>query len=202
MKPIPIQSHRLSHLPELRLDPALFEPTYDDGCSMEQCNAHCCRDGVFLDPAEKQKILDHAEIIVKQMDPHQVKDPERWFDGEIVEDADFPSGTCTGTTAVEYGCVFLNSRGWCVLQKAAVEAGMHKFDLKPYFCVAFPLTISSGVVTVDDGSFTNRSQCCSPGRNPQLAPADVCREELTFMLGSDGLDECDAVRAGIARNDP
>ena len=194
MSTITLKKHNQSHIPNLQLDPAIFKPTYDGACSMGHCNAYCCRDGVFLDPADKQKILDHADLVISHMDPHQITDTSEWFDEELTEDPDFPSGVCSGTAAPEYGCVFLNAKGHCVLQVAASAAGMEKFALKPYFCVAFPLTISEGVLTVEDGSFTNRSQCCAPGGNPQLTPADVCREELEFMLGKAGLEECDEAR--------
>ncbi len=199
MRTITLTRHKLSHIPELTLDSSIFEPTYDGACSMGHCNAHCCRDGVLLDPADKQKILDHADLVIRHMDPHQIADPEEWFDDDEIEDPDFPSGVCTGTSAPEYGCVFLNSRGHCVLQVAAMASGMEKFTLKPYYCVAYPLTISDGVLTVEDGSFTNRSQCCAPGGSPQLAPVDVCREELEFMLGPDGLSECDEIRQSYAK---
>jgi len=197
MRTITLRKHNLPHLPDLQLDPAVFEPTYDGACSMGHCNAHCCRDGVFLDPADKQKILDHADLVIRHMDPHQVKNPDEWFEEEEVHDPDFPSGVCAGTKALDYGCVFLNTRGHCVLQAAAMAAGMPKFELKPFYCVAFPLTISEGVLTVEDGSFTNRPQCCAPGGNPTLAPMDVCREELEFMIGPAGLDECDDIRKSI-----
>ncbi len=161
---------------------------------MTNCNAHCCRDGVWADPTEKARILDHAEMIIRHMDPDQPKDPARWFSGEVEEDADYPSGHCVGTATADRGCVFLDGRGWCVLQKAAAAEGMNKFALKPYYCVAFPLTVSDGVLTVDDPDFTNRTTCCSVVENGHHAPADVCREELEFMLGPEGMSELDELR--------
>ena len=192
---IPIQAHRLNHLPTLSVDPALFEPKFAGECSMNNCNAHCCREGVWVDPLEQQKILEHAHTIIRHMDPGQETDPARWFDGEVEEDPDYPSGRCEGTRTTERGCVFLDDRGWCVLQKAAAAEGMDKFALKPYYCVAFPLTIAEGVLTVDDPDFTNRTACCSTIDGGAHAPADVCREELEFMLGTDGLRELDSIRS-------
>jgi len=199
MSTITLTKHNLRHLPDLQVDPVIFQPMYDGACSMGHCNAHCCRDGVFLDPADRQKILDHADLVIQHMEVHQEKDPEEWFDDELTDDLDFPSGLCAGTAAMDYGCVFLNSQGHCILQVAATAAGMQKFELKPFYCVAYPLTISEGVLTVEDGSFTNRSQCCSPGGNPELAPADVCREEIEFMIGRNGLEECDVIRGSMLK---
>jgi Fe-S-cluster containining protein len=195
-----LTSHRLSHLPTLAVDPVLFEPKFASHCSMGNCNAHCCRDGVWADPTEKARILQHADMIIRHMDPDQEHDPAQWFSGEIEEDPDYPSGHCEGTATRERGCVFLDQRGWCVLQKAAVAEGLNKYALKPYYCVAFPLTISDGVLTVDDPDFTNRTVCCSVVDEGHFAPADVCREELEFMLGDAGMKELDGWRERAQKN--
>ena len=147
----------------------------------------------MVDRAEKENILAHAELIQRCMDPHQEKDARKWFDGEVEEDPDFPSGRCEGTMVTERGCNFLDSRGLCVLQKAALSVGMDKWELKPYFCVSFPLTIETGVLTVSDAEFTNRPVCCSTISKGDLVPIEVCREELEFMLGKDGLTEIDNI---------
>lgn len=197
MRAIDLKKHRLTHIPELRVDTKIFYPSYGVSCSMRNCDASCCRDGVFLDPAEKQNILSHADLVIHHMDPHQEKDPRMWFEPGTREDDDFPSRVCTGTRAVDSGCVFLNAKGACVLQKAAEASGRDKYALKPYFCVAYPLTIQDGVLTVEDGSFTDRPDCCTPDEGPVHAPADICREELEFMLGNEGLSECDRIRTTL-----
>jgi len=82
--------------------------------------------------------------------------PSRWFEAndELVED--LPSGRAIGRHSNENGCIFLMGDGWCVLQFVAVEESMFKHSLKPFFCFAFPVTIESGVLRVDDPDFTNR----------------------------------------------
>jgi hypothetical protein len=70
-----------------------------------------------------------------------------------------------------------------------MEEGMQKFALKPFYCVAFPLTIDEHVLTTYEPEFTNRPQCCSVGAAGALTVLDVCREEFEYMLGADGLRE-------------
>ena len=188
-EPIVLRRHHLHHIPELRVEQGFLDKKFAAGCSMFQCNSTCCRHGVMLDPADRQRILDHKDLVLKYMEPHQEKNPDAWFDNEEEDDADFPSGRAVGTQARSYGCVFLDTAGRCVLQKAAMAEGMDKFALKPFFCVAFPVTLEDGVLVTDDPEFTNREECCSVVKQGSLTVLDVCREELEFMLGPEGLEE-------------
>ena len=156
---------------------------------MMNCNGKCCKDGVWADPSERDRILAHAELIKKYMEPHQEYDHTTWFDVEEVEDPDFPSGKAIGTQTRGNGCVFLNSNGHCVLQRAATEEGMSKFVLKPFYCFAFPVAIEYGELVLDDADFTYRTQCCSTIEQGNLTSLEVCAEELEFMLGKDGFEE-------------
>jgi hypothetical protein len=143
----------------------------------------------MVGPGERNRILAHAELIQRYMEPHQDKDPAGWFDDDEEVDTDFPEGRAVGTQVRTYGCVFLDSAGRCTLQKTAAAEGMGKFALKPFFCVAFPLTIEDGVLMVDNPDFTGRTQCCSTAEGGELSVFDVCEEELEFMLGEAGLNE-------------
>ncbi len=188
-EPFVLRRHRLRHLPELKVEEGFLHKRFATGCSMQHCNAACCRHGVLVDPKEREKILSHAPLIQRYMESHQVKDPEDWFDDTVEPDADFPSGTAVGTKMKSYGCVFLDSSGLCVLQKAAMGEGMPKFSLKPFYCVAYPVTLDNGVLVTDDPDFTDRTECCSTINGGELTVLDVCREELEFVLGTEGLDE-------------
>jgi hypothetical protein len=167
----------------------VYEKVFAAGCSMNNCNARCCREGVFLDPAEREKILQHAHLIKKYLEPHQPADERVWFDEEREVDSDFPSGLAFGTRTLESGCVFLDSKGWCTLQRAAVAEGLHKWSLKPFFCVAYPMTLQEGVLTVDDPQFTERTECCSRVASGDSSPVEACAEEIEFMVGAKGFAE-------------
>ncbi len=184
-----LTKHRLSHISNLTVDKNFFGQSFERGCSMMNCNGKCCKDGVWADPTERDRILAHKDVIKKYMEPEQEHDHTTWFDSEEVEDPDFPSGKAIGTQTRQHGCVFLNSNGHCVLQRAATEEGMSKFALKPFYCFAFPIAMEFGELVLDDSDFTNRTQCCSTIEEGNLTAMEVCAEELEFMLGDDGFAE-------------
>jgi hypothetical protein len=191
--PIVLQNHRLEHISDLRIDPEIFLQRFSPDCSMCNCNGTCCAEGVLLDVKEKERILAHADLIKRYLEPQQEHEIAKWFDHNIEYDNDFPSGRCDGTATSNGACVFLDSKGLCALQKTAMAEGLDKFFLKPFYCVAFPLVIDRHVLTMDDPEFTKRSQCCSIVPEGSLTALDVCREEFEYILGAEGLLEIEKV---------
>jgi Fe-S-cluster containining protein len=181
--------HKLKHFPELQVDPEILSQRFSPQSAMGNCNGACCAEGVLLDVEEKERILAHADLIKKYLEPQQEKDTQKWFENNIEHDTDFPSGKCDGTAVIGNRCVFLCSKGLCALQKTAMAEGMDKFALKPFYCVAFPITIDQHVLTTYEPEFTNRRQCCSIVSAGPLTVLDVCREEFEYILGADGLKE-------------
>lgn len=189
IKSIILYKHKLKHISKLQVDPKIFTQRFSLDCSMCNCDGTCCAEGVFLDVKEKEMILAHADIIKKYLEPKQEKDITKWFDNEIQNDSDFPSGKCDSTAVNGNGCVFLCSKGLCALQKTAIAEGMDKFTLKPFYCVAFPISIEEHMMTIYEPEFINRQQCCSAFFNGQLTMLDVCHEEFEYILGINGFDE-------------
>jgi Fe-S-cluster containining protein len=192
-----LKHHTIRHVPRLRVNPAIFEKRFAPGCSMTRCDATCCHGGVFADLAERDRVLAHAELIKSHMEPGQERDTAKWFDGEVVDDIDFPSGKAVGTQTNARGCIFLKENGHCVLQSAATEARMGKFAIKPFFCVAFPVVIAGHELTLHD-DYTGRTECCFGVANGSLSLVDVCAEELEFMLGAEGFRELVAMGESFA----
>ncbi|MCX6121851.1 MAG: DUF3109 family protein [Ignavibacteriales bacterium] len=184
-----LQKHKLGHIPELHVDPEILTQRFSPNSSMCHCNGTCCTEGVLLDVKEKELILAHADMIKKYLEPEQEKDAAKWFDNNIEHDSDFPSGKCDGTAVQGNSCVFLCSKGLCALQKTAMAEGMDKFALKPFYCIAFPITIDEHVLTTYEPEFTNRRQCCSIVADGPMTVLDVCREEFEYILGTEGLKE-------------
>jgi len=141
----------------------------------------------MLDVEERDNILRHADLVHRHMEPSQVHDPGRWFDSEEDVDRDYPSGRGVGTQTTERGCIFLKSDGRCVLQAAAEEEGLPKDALKPFFCFAFPVTIDSGVLIIDDPDLASRPECCSTVHGGSQSVLEVCAWEFEFVLGSEGI---------------
>lgn len=177
-----IRMHRLSHLPELKVDPTLLALRFPAGCTTRLCDATCCQDGVWVDPLERSRILAHVDTIQRVMDPGQERDPARWFDDEERIDSDFPSGRAVGTSVHSGGCVFLDRRRRCVLQTAAP-------GLKPFFCAAFPITLDHGTLTFDSPAAGACPQCCMASPEGTGTILDAWPEELEHVLGADGVAE-------------
>jgi hypothetical protein len=146
------------------------------------CTSKCCRHGVYLDPMERDNILAHAELIEKYFDETQRRDRDRWFDNAEEEDVDFPSGRCVSTEVYNDKCVFLDSKGRCVLQVAEMEEGMQRFSLKPYYCVLFPIVKVDGVFRYDDFC-SGESACCTSSTESAEKMIEVCSIELRHALG-------------------
>lgn len=187
-----LHNHSLAHIPELRVHPSFYKKRFAQGCSMLQCNAQCCSGGVFADVADRDKILDHAELIQDHMEPGQEKNPALWFEDHEVDDIDFPSGKAVGTQINDRGCVFLKANGHCVLQVAGTESGMGKFSLKPFFCVAYPVVIDHHELKLHD-DYTGRTECCNSVPAGELTLFDICSEEIEYMFGKAGLEELQAL---------
>ena len=194
MKPVVLKNHGIGHIGGLRVNENIFTTRFNAACSMMQCNAQCCKYGVWLDVDHRKKILEHTEIIQKHMDEGQERRPEKWFAGDDVDDDDFASGKATSTAEGDRGCTFLLADGKCVLQKAAVAEGMDRFALKPFYCWTYPITIEGGELMMDELEFGVRSECCSPVEKGALSIFDICKMELEFVLGEKGLKELLAAR--------
>jgi len=188
-----LRRHRLHHLRELPVSEKLLAGRFSSSCATGNCTAACCRYGVFVDISEKENILAHTSLIQRHLEPGQEHDPEQWFEPEGMVDADFPSGHAIGTQYRDHGCVFLDRSGRCTLQKAAVAEGMDRFALKPFFCVAFPITVEHGTLTLDEPDFAKNPACCGTVTGGPATVFDVCSEELQFVLGEDGFAELQSI---------
>lgn len=183
-----VSTHGLAHLGPLRVDPEIFTARFSRACSMANCDAGCCQAGVWVDVLHRDVILEHAAVVARHMDPGQEHDPARWFEPEIVDDPDFPSGKAIGTEATDSGCVFLNAAGRCVLHKVD-DVERLGIRLKPFFCRVFPVTICNGVLTLDEPIAGERPRCCSETPGGGQTALELCQEEWEAALGAQGLAE-------------
>jgi len=163
----------------------LFTRGFPAGGGPCSCSSACCEGGVFVDVKEREVIIAHRELIARHMDATQSTDPARWFEPGVVEDPDFPSGQCVGTEVVNDKCAFLDGAGRCSLQNAAVAAGLHKWAIKPLFCILYPIEISNETVSFDD-MLQDEQSCCSIGQSFSVPLFRACREELVHLVGEEG----------------
>jgi hypothetical protein len=91
--------------------------------------------------------------------------------------------TPQGTTQ----CVFKDKRGFCSIQVAAVKNHMHKWAIKPKYCIMYPITIIDNVLTYDDEHSTKLDYCgILKKENFSQTVFEAMTEEITFILGADG----------------
>lgn len=174
----------------------LFTRGFPAGGGPCTCSAVCCEGGVFVDPRERDAILAHRELIAAEMDETQHRVPGDWFEAEEHEDPDFPSGLCVGTKVVNDKCAFLDAAGRCVLQTAALHAGMHPWAFKPLFCVLYPIEIAGGIVSFDN-MLQDEQSCCSVATAFDIPLYQACREEIVHLVGEEGYAEMNAHYAAL-----
>ena len=170
------------------IDPVLFEKGFSRGCGPYQCQTTCCSSGVYLDPNDRDVILQHKEEIKLKMDETQTTNDSVWFDNIRVDDQDFPSGYAIGTEVHNDKCVFLGQDGRCSVQLVSAEKYNDPWKIKPFYCIAFPIVLDTGVLTFDDYQ-QDKAQCCSIVSDTDSTLVDSCKAELEFVLGKDGYQE-------------
>lgn len=132
---------------EARLDHAAFD-TLIRPCEMSRCKATCCHDGVHLSEEE----AGHIESVVRLN-----KDQLVSYGLELPDTVIIPvkKGVKTAVRvaqvdelALDYPthfpktrCVFLDSHGYCGLQKLSMEAGSDAWLHKPLTCWMHPLVL-------------------------------------------------------------
>ena len=169
----------------------LYAKGYRGGRGPCTCTSVCCQHGVYADVSERDRILACKEIVKKYMDETQTRDESGWFDHEEYDDADFPTERCVSTQVVNEKCAFLDKLGRCSLQVAATHEHMHKWALKPLFCILFPLEISDKVIGFDD-LLDEDQPCCSISDEFDTPVFEACKEELIHVLGEKGYNELQA----------
>jgi hypothetical protein len=186
---------------EYTMSGELFAKGYPKGGGPCSCTSACCEGGVYIDLHEREVIMAHRDIITKQMDATQTTDPSLWFEPEVTDDADFPSGQCVGTQVVNDKCAFLDGAGRCALQKAAVAEGMHRWAIKPLFCILYPIEISAGIVAFDE-MLQDEEDCCTIGKSFDVPLFEACREELVHIVGEEGYTAMEKHYAALKGQDP
>jgi Protein of unknown function (DUF3109) len=176
------QPFRIKHF---AISADLFTSGFPEGAGPCSCTSTCCEGGVWVDIQERDRILAHVDLIKEQMDGTQTRDHAVWFDPDEVADADFASGKCVGTAEINNKCVFLDGSGRCSLQVSAVAHGMHKWALKPLYCILYPIEVTDNVIGFDT-MLQSEQSCCTVDAVFQTPVFEACREELVHLLGEDG----------------
>ncbi|HWA88938.1 MAG TPA: hypothetical protein VG889_02810 [Rhizomicrobium sp.] len=169
------------------VDSRIFELRYFTHCmDCGFCNDQCCSYGVDIDAENAERLLaldDDFKAFIG------VPESE-WFTGELVEDAEFPSGRCRRTQVRGSHCVFHKKDGrGCLIHAWCLEKGLDYHTLKPMVSILFPVTFDYGVLGAS-GEAVDRSLVCA-GSGPTLY--DGVRGELEYYFGAALIAELDAM---------
>ena len=185
----PLDQHDLAYIADLRVGEEVFTARFAGDADSSRCSAYCCRAGVLVDIAHRDRILAESELVREYMEPTQERDPSKWFMAEDEEDVDFPSQRAINTTLVDGTCVFLDSQRRCSLQRAEERSP----GLKPFYCRAFPVVIAAHRLTLNCDHCPGDTQCCGIVPEGNRTALDVFRFEFTHVLGADGMRELERI---------
>lgn len=180
-----------------RIDRRLLEKRLSQRCNVAECQSWCCTGGVWLDLGQKENILANADMIKPYLPPER-RDESQWFDGEIEEHPDYPSGRGEGTTVVAdlthpagQTCIFLRPGDrHCALQVASTANGQHPWALKPFYCALHPIAMEGDLVQLDDDNeiYLEGGHCQRPGAEP-IPLYSLFESELRMVLGDERYEE-------------
>lgn len=182
-----------------QINPRMLRQEPMQRCLLGECKGACCLHGVWIDRAERDDILAHADQIAAYM-PETLRDPEVWFDGRTDRDPFSRSGFVFHSNVLpdpaHYGgtaCVFLLADAKCALQVAGAVAGLHPWRFKPFYCVLHPLDLDeSGRITLDETALLldEEGSCLRKTPDGRLIPLlDTFEPELRYFLGEEGFQE-------------
>jgi Fe-S-cluster containining protein len=168
-----------------QVDVTIFSLSYYTYClSCTFCQDSCCQYGADIDLENIGRLDGYQEALVA----YTAVTRDRWFEGELTEDEDYPGGQVERIRPENGRCVFLNrhDRG-CKIHSFCLEQHIDYHLLKPIICSLFPLSFESGVLCpayeVEDGELA----CLGSG--PSLYQGG--RSELLAYFGSDFIAELD-----------
>jgi hypothetical protein len=189
----------------LKIAEELFTTGFRRGEGPFNCTSRCCHRGAYMDVAERDLLIKHADLIQPHLDATQSHDLETWFEHEEKVDPDYASGRCVGTGTVNGKCAFQNEKGWCTVQIAGAVSADDKWAIKPAYCVTFPLEVVDGWVRFN-AMMQGKEQCCSVHKEFDTPLFEACREELIHLVGEDGYQQVEAAygtrtRVGTERHD-
>lgn len=174
-----------------KIDPIIFTQGFVPGCDMKICAGQCCNWGVYMDSEYKSVILENKDMIMDSMDEGQVRDTKKWFDKELTKDTDFPSGYAIGTEVYDTKagvtqCVFQDAKGFCTIQLASVKNNMHKWAIKPKYCIMYPVTVVDNIITYDDDHSSNLDYCgLHHKENFTQTVFEATQEEIKYVFGDE-----------------
>jgi hypothetical protein len=175
----------------LKIDPVIFTQGFVPGCDIGICSGECCDWGVYMDKDFRNIIMKFENEIKEVMEEGQIKDTNKWFEEDLENDTDFPSGFAIGTElyttkAGKEQCIFKDSKGFCSIQVMATKHNMNKWAIKPKYCILYPLTVIDNVLSYDDDHSKRLNYCgLQHPNNFTQTVFEAMKEEIRYVFGDD-----------------
>ena len=151
------------------------------------CNDQCCNYGVDIDLANMERL----RALGPSFEAFAGVPQGEWFTGEIVTDAEFPSGAHARTRAVGGKCIFAGRAGrGCKIHAYCLENALDYHLYKPMVSILFPLTFEHGVLVPSPEAVDGSLICAGDG--PSLY--DGVRGELAHFFGKELVAALDMLR--------
>jgi Fe-S-cluster containining protein len=169
----------------------IFLKTYFARClDCNFCHDWCCSFGADIDVHNVEKIRQYKEEILPFVRPPQGE----WFDPEYSYYEGYAGSQYTRINPQGSRCAFISKdqRG-CGLHRYAISKGMDYHEIKPLVCILFPLSFEEGVLSIAPELDDNSLVCAGVGD----AAYRAMRNELEFYLGSEFVNELDAIEKNI-----
>lgn len=170
-----------------RVDERVFSLRYFAACmDCTFCTDRCCAYGSDIGT----ETMAALESLGADFESYCSVPREEWFTGEIVRDAEFPSGAHARTRVKDGFCVFLNRSGrGCRIHSWCLDNGLDYHVYKPMVGILFPVTFEYGAL-VPSNEMLDGSLICS-GDGPTLY--DGVRGELAYFFGEEFVTELDTL---------
>ena len=199
---VPLEHPRFHHVWASVFTKRLVADCMTHSCKMVDRSPHegkldaCCQYGCDVDLHEQAAILAKADAI-RPLLRAEVQNVE-WFDNEIEEDPDYPSGKVVRTALHEDRCLFLahDARG-CSIHRASLEQGWDFRGVKPAICRLFPLSYEEDTILIAD-EYPEYS--CAHVEGPTLYR--ISRDTLGDVFGADLVVALDAAEARVLASAP
>jgi Fe-S-cluster containining protein len=171
------------------IDENMFSGRYFNRCmDNTSCHDGCCSYGCPVDIAEAAKILSYKDELEQKLGIPAAD----WFEHDIEQRTEFPSGKIVKTRIIGNKCVFHdNGARGCHLHRLALDKGLDPHLLKPMVCFLFPLTWDSSYLHVSE--FLDELPCKGSG----MPIFEAQSSELLTYMGNDFYKEMEIIKEQV-----
>jgi len=151
----------------------------------------CCQYGCDVDLRERDAILAKADLIRPLLRAEVANQP--WFETDVEQDPDYPSGAVVRTEVWNDGCLFLghDNRG-CAIHRASIEQGWDMHGVKPAICRLFPISYEEDTICIADEA---TEYSCAHVEGPTLYR--ITRDALAAVFGEELVIALDVAEAQV-----